>query len=69
MFFYICEYFSISPRDFFDSENRNPALLRSLMEELKSLDRRHLEAIDLVGRMSEKELDFLLGVIQLMQKG
>lgn len=37
IFFYICEYFGISPRDFFDEGSSNPALLKALITDLKSL--------------------------------
>lgn len=37
VFFYICEYFGISPKDFFDSENRCPAAVQALTEDLKML--------------------------------
>lgn len=38
IFFYICDYFSVTPMDFFDSGNSNPAALQSLMDDLKTLD-------------------------------
>lgn len=38
VFFYICEYFGITPMDFFDDENANPPLLNELIEEQKSLE-------------------------------
>lgn len=37
VFFYICEYFGISPKDFFDPENRSPAAVEALTNDLKSL--------------------------------
>ncbi len=37
VFFYICEYFGISPKDFFDSENRSPAAVEALTDDLKTL--------------------------------
>jgi transcriptional regulator with XRE-family HTH domain len=37
-FFCICEYFDITPREFFDTEHTNPALLSKAINELKSLD-------------------------------
>ena len=36
--FYICEYFNITPQQFFDEGNAYPAELSDLMEELKKLD-------------------------------
>lgn len=36
--FYICEYFGITPEDFFDRENRYPSELTELIADLKKLD-------------------------------
>ena len=36
-FLYMCEYFGITPRDFFDVELDNPALLEQTREALKTL--------------------------------
>ena len=44
-FFIICEYLKISPKDFFDEGNSNPALLNELMEELKPLNGAALESL------------------------
>lgn len=37
-FLYICEYFGITPRDFFDTENRHPQLLSKLFSCAAELD-------------------------------
>lgn len=37
IFFYICDYFGISPKDFFDEESSNPAAVESLVADLKTL--------------------------------
>ena len=37
-FFYICEYLNISPKDFFDTDSKNPEKLNELIESLKQLD-------------------------------
>lgn len=37
VFFYICEYFAISPKDFFDMNNNSPELLNSVILDLKCL--------------------------------
>lgn len=37
IFFYICDYFGISPKDFFDEESHNPAAVESLAADLKTL--------------------------------
>ena len=44
-FFYICEYLSISPRDFFDEGNLNPEQITELVEDLKKLDKEALTHI------------------------
>ncbi len=38
VFFYICEYLGVSPKEFFDHENRNPRQLNEIIEHLKRLD-------------------------------
>lgn len=46
--FYICEYFGITPRQFFDEGDTYPAQLAELIEDLKKLDAAaltHLSAI------------------------
>lgn len=45
IFFYICDYFSITPMDFFDGGNSNPSTLQSLMDDLKTLDNNQIESI------------------------
>ena len=44
-FFYICEYLNIEPKDFFDEGNTNPALLNEVIEQLKPLSDKALEAV------------------------
>lgn len=36
-FIYICEYFDISPQEFFDSENRNPLKTKEFVLEFEKL--------------------------------
>ena len=43
--FYICGYFGITPRQFFDEEDACPALLAQLTEDMKKLDAASLEHI------------------------
>ncbi len=43
--FYICEYFGITPQQFFDESSPYPAQLTKLMENLKKLDETSLEHI------------------------
>ena len=42
-FFYICEYFNITPREFFEDGPSDPAFLRELIADLKRLDAKQLE--------------------------
>ncbi len=44
-FLYICEYFGITPVEFFDPGNPAPALLREIGEDLKKLDQEDLELV------------------------
>ncbi|MDD3347870.1 helix-turn-helix transcriptional regulator [Oscillibacter sp.] len=43
VFFYICEYLNISPRDFFDFKSKTPETLNRMIEDMKSLSRVQLE--------------------------
>ena len=46
--FYICEYFGITPQEFFDEGNTCPSQLSNIIEDLKKLDKDslvHIEAI------------------------
>ena len=42
-FFAICDYFSISPVEFFDAKTANPKLSKSVLEALEQLDEDDLE--------------------------
>lgn len=42
---YICEYFEVSLKEFFDEENTNPTLIQNIDNELKNLDNKQLELI------------------------
>lgn len=42
-FFYICDYFGITPKDFFDTESNNPSKAQELMEIAKTLPNEHLD--------------------------
>lgn len=44
-FFYICEYLELDPKDFFDTEAKNPEKLNELVKDLKKLDDKALESI------------------------
>ncbi len=42
VFFYICEYFGITPKDFFDEGTSNPTLMNALMKDLNALDEKQI---------------------------
>lgn len=43
VFFYICEYFGITPAEFFDTESQNPTKEKELLKLLKGLDSKQLD--------------------------
>lgn len=45
VFFYICEYFNITPKDFFDVENHNPIILDELINDMKALTNNQIACI------------------------
>ena len=54
-FFSICDYFGITPSEFFDAEQNNPVLMSKAIEELKSLnDNDMLLALTLLNRLNQK---------------
>ena len=42
-FFYICDYLGITPREFFDTETKNPAKARELLDVVKGLSNEKLD--------------------------
>lgn len=42
VFFYICEYFNISPNEFFDEERSNPTLIKAVINDLNTLDEKQI---------------------------
>lgn len=53
--FYICEYFGITPKQFFDEGNAYPVQLERLLEDMKKLDAQTLEHISaIVKKILEK---------------
>lgn len=51
----ICDYFKITPKDFFDEGNDDPAKLREINEDLKRLDEKSLYHIsELAKELSKK---------------
>jgi len=45
VFYFICEYFKISPKDFFDEDSATPDKLNKLMADMKSLTPEQLDNI------------------------
>ena len=53
--FYICEYLGITPSEFFDLDNNNPARLNKINQYLKKLNDEQLEMIEnLVKNLAKK---------------
>ena len=52
-FLFMCEYFGITPREFFDSGIKNPALLKQAIDGLKTLN--------------DDDLNLILGNIKRLQ--
>ena len=50
-FFFICEYLGVTPAQFFDKDNQNPALLNDALSEIRKLDEASLAHI--LGRAKE----------------
>ena len=54
--FYICEYLGITPSEFFDTDNKNPAKLKKINQYLKKLDDNQLDIIErLTKELTEKK--------------
>jgi len=45
LFFYICEYLEISPKDFFDTDISNPSIVNEILNELKTLNDEQLNTV------------------------
>lgn len=46
VFFYICDYFDISPMEFFDIDAKNPTKLNDIAEKMKALTNDQLSLIE-----------------------
>ena len=44
-FFYICEFLELEPKDFFDTDARNPEKLNALIKDLRKLNDKQLDSI------------------------
>ena len=45
IFFYICEYLDITPKEFFDFDAQNPKALNNIMSNLKKLSPKQLKNV------------------------
>ena len=45
LFFYICEYLGVTPKEFFDTESNTPEKIRELSEEAQKLSSEQLDHI------------------------
>ena len=45
LFFYICEYLKITPKEFFDTELPNPVMINEIIDELKKMDSTQLNTV------------------------
>lgn len=45
VFFYICEYFGITPKEFFDTDISSPVKARELLEAVKGLSSEQLDTL------------------------
>lgn len=48
VFFYICDYFRISPKEFFDEGTENPVFFNELLNDLKALNKDQLSHISAI---------------------
>ncbi|MBO5159049.1 MAG: helix-turn-helix transcriptional regulator [Lachnospiraceae bacterium] len=53
-FFYICDYFGITPKEFFDLESTNPSKATELIEIIKSLPNDQLDLFIALGKAVKK---------------
>lgn len=54
IFFYMCEYFGISPAEFFDDKNKHPERMKKLYRDLLSMNSEQLDIIESVIRGIKK---------------
>ena len=45
VFSYMCEYFGVTPKDFFDDVQKNPEFLQIMLEKMKSFNQEELESV------------------------
>lgn len=55
-FFYICEYLNISPKDFFDTDNKTPEKIQNVLGELEKVDDEYIDSIaNIIKGLAKKE--------------
>ncbi|MCQ4021936.1 MULTISPECIES: helix-turn-helix domain-containing protein [unclassified Ruminococcus] len=54
VFFYICDYFKITPKEFFDTTSPNPVKERELLDAAKCLDGEQLEHLIAIAKGLKK---------------
>lgn len=55
-FLAICDYLEVTPQQFFDEDNKNPILMKKLIDSLTKLDEKDLKMImDLSERLRKKK--------------
>lgn len=54
VFFYICEYFNVTPKEFFDIEDKNPQKTKELLDIAKSMKSDQLELLISVAKGLKK---------------
>ena len=55
MFFYICEYLSITPAEFFTTENASPVKTQKIIQNLSQLDSDTLNSVEfIIEKLAEK---------------
>ena len=54
MFLYICEYFNITPKEFFDEDSKHPIIIDKIVKESQKLDKKSLESILTIIQSMEK---------------
>ena len=47
-FFYICDYFGITPAVFFDDSTNDPIIINRIVDSLKKLNRNQLEHLEVI---------------------
>lgn len=52
----MCEYFGITPKDFFDNEIKEPVLVQRVIDGIKDMDEKDLNTlITLIDRLNENK--------------